>query len=447
MTMPLMETELQAHDTCVTDLLAFLDASPTPWHAVDEMQRRLVAAGFRLLQEQDAWQLEPGAAYVVTRGGGALAAFVVGGGVLAEEGFRLTGAHTDSPGLRVKPRGEHAKGGMLRVGVEIYGGPILATWADRELGLAGRLSLKDAAAPGGVATRNVRLDRALLRLANAAIHLNREVNNKGLVLDKQEELPLLLAAEEGMPDGGLLRGMLAEAADVDPGRILGFDLCAMDLQPAALWGPSQEYIASGRLDNLAMCHSSLLAVQEAASHAAELRGVALALCFDHEEVGSQSASGADGSILPDLLERIHEALGGGREAFLRACARSFLVSADMAHALHPNYQRLYEPHHQVFLNQGPVIKLNSNLRYTTDGPGAARFTRVCEDAGVPVQRYVHRTDLPCGSTIGPMASARMGIAAVDVGNPMLSMHSARESAGALDPLWMATALGHFLRHG
>jgi len=171
----------------------------------------------------------------------------------------------------------------------------------------------------------------------------------------------------------------------------------------------------------------------------------VAVLFDHEEVGSQSPQGADGSFLPDLLERLHLALGGaGRADFLRACARSFLVSADMAHALHPSYARLYEPQHQVFLNQGPVIKLNSNLRYTSDGAGAARFERVCEAAGVPVQRYVHRSDLPCGTTIGPMASARLGIAAVDVGNPMLSMHSARESAGALDPLWMAEAMATFL---
>lgn len=447
MTTPLSESALQAHEACAADLLAFLDASPTPWHAVEEMKRRLAAAGFALLREEDAWQLRPGGAYMVERGGGALAAFVAGQGSLAEEGFRLMGAHTDSPGLRVKPKGEHAKGGMLRLGVEIYGGPILATWTDRELGLAGRVSVKDPAAPGGVSQRLVRVDRALLRLANAAIHLNREVNNKGLVLDKQEELPLLLAVEESLPDGGLLRGLLAQAADVDPARILAFDMCAIDLQPATLWGASEEFIASGRLDNLAMCHAGLLAVLAAAREADELRGVALSLFFDHEEVGSQSTSGADGSFLPDVLERIHEALGGGREAFLRACARSFLVSADMAHALHPNYQRLYEPQHQVFLNQGPVIKLNSNLRYTTDGPGAARFMRICADAGVPVQRYVHRTDLPCGSTIGPMASARMGIAAVDVGNPMLSMHSVRESAGALDPLWMAQALGHFLRRG
>jgi aspartyl aminopeptidase len=438
--------DLARHDACAADLLAFLDASPSPWHAVEEMGRRLTAAGFLRLEEGEAWELEAGRGYFTTRAGSALAAFVAGGEAPARAGFRLMGAHTDSPGLRVKPQGEHAKGGLLRLGVEVYGGPILATWTDRELGLAGRLVLEDPASATAVLTRTVRLEQALLRLANPAIHLNREVNNKGLVLDKQEELPLLLAAaEEGLPEGGLLRGLLAETAGVDPGAILGFDLCAWDLQAAAFWGPGREFIAAGRLDNLAMCHAGLLAVQRLVEEGIRPAATALAVFFDHEEVGSQSPQGADGSFLPDLLERVHEALGGGRGDFLRACSRSFLISADMAHALHPNYLRWYEPQHQAFLNRGPVIKHNSNLRYTTNGEGAARFERICQAAGVPVQHYVHRTDLPCGTTIGPMASARLGIPAVDVGNPMLSMHSARECAGALDPLWMTEALATFLR--
>jgi aspartyl aminopeptidase len=442
------------HRQVARDLLDYLDLSPSPWHAVSEAARRLEEAGFARLDESQSWRLEPGGAYYLMRGGSALAAFVAGSAAPAEAGFRLAAAHTDSPGLRVKPQGEHAKGGLLRLGVEIYGGPILATWTDRELGLAGRVLVADPGSRQGVAGRTVWLRQPLLRLPNAAIHLNREVNNKGLLLDKQEELPLLLAAAAAdLPAGGLLRRLLGEAAGVDAAEILAFDLCACETQPAAFWGPEEEFVASGRLDNLAMCHAALLAILEA-------RGAArpwtrAAVLFDHEEVGSQSAQGADGSFLPDLLERAHEALGGGRqdgdrrpggrEAFLRACSRSFLVSADMAHALHPSYQRLYEPQHHVALNGGPVIKLNSNLRYTTDGASAARFQRVCAAAEVPLQRYVHRTDLPCGTTIGPMASSRLGIAAVDVGNPMLSMHSIRECAGALDPLWMARALAAFLQ--
>ena len=434
------------HRQVAADLLAFLDASPSPWHAVEEMARRLEASGFVRLDEREAWSLRPGGAYFATRGGSALAAFRVGLRAPEEAGFRLMGAHTDSPCLRVKPLGEHTKGGLLRLGVEIYGSPILATWTDRELGLAGRLLVADPATAQGVSSRTVWLRRPLLRLPNPAIHLNREVNNKGLLLDKQEELPLLLAAAvDDLPTGGLLRELLGQAAGVDPAEILAFDLCACETQPAAFWGPEEEFIASGRLDNLAMCHAGLLALQDLARQAEPAPWTSLAVFFDHEEVGSQSAQGADGSLLPDLLERVHVALGGGREAFLRACTRSFLISADMAHALHPSYLRLHEPQHHVHLNRGPVIKINSNLRYTTDGASAARFERICRAADVPVQRYVHRTDLPCGTTIGPMASSRLGIAAVDVGNPMLSMHSIRESAGALDPLHMARALAAFYR--
>jgi aspartyl aminopeptidase len=427
--------------TCA-DLLEYLDASPSPWHAVDEAARRLESAGFTRLREEETWSLEPGRGYYLIRGGSSLAAFLTGLQDPAEGGFHIVGAHTDSPGLRVKPKGEHAKGGLVRVGVEVYGGPILATWTDRELGLAGRLALR--AADGGLEEVTVTIQRPLLRLANPAIHLNREVNNKGLLLDKQEELPLLLAqAEAGLPDGGILRELLAYDAEVDVERILGFDLCAWDLQEACTWGADDEFIASGRLDNLAMCHAGLAGLLQAAQVVQPPASTAVLLLFDHEEVGSQSAMGADGSLLPDVLERIHEARGGGRAEFLRACSRSFLVSADMAHALHPNYLRLHEPQHHVFLNQGPVIKLNSNLRYTTDGASLARFTRICEQAEVPVQTYVHRTDLPCGTTIGPMASSRLGIRAVDVGNPMLSMHSVRESAGAADPLSMNRALAAF----
>ncbi len=433
----------------LTDLLDYLDASPSPWHAVAEAALRLAKAGFRRLLEEEAWRLEPGQGYFMIRGGSALCAFVAGTAPPEEKGFQLVGAHTDSPCLRVKPQGEHVKGGFVRLGVEVYGGPILATWTDRELGLAGRLVLRDGAGlrdGPGLRELPIKLERPLLRLANPAIHLNREVNSKGLILDKQEELPLLLAqAEAGLPEGRLLLELLAAEAEVEPGEILSFDLCSWDLQSACFWGASEEFIASGRLDNLAMCHAGLAALLLATDEGEVPEHTPVLVLFDHEEVGSQSPTGADGSLLPDLLERIHAARGGGRESFLRACSRSFLISADMAHALHPSYLRWYEPQHHVFLNQGPVIKLNSNLRYATDGVGQARFQLICEKAEVPVQRYIHRTDLPCGTTIGPMASARLGIRTVDVGNPMHSMHSVRESAGARDPELMTRALATFFQ--
>lgn len=424
---------------CARDLLAFLDASPTPWHAVSEIRRRLEGAGFRRLDESEAWTLRPGEAVYVERGGSSLAAAVIGERPPWEAGFQLAGAHVDSPGLRVKIQGEHAKAGLLRLGVEVYGSPILATWADRDLSLAGRVVLRDG---DGQREALVAFDRALLRLPTAAIHLDREVNAKGLVLHKQDHLPPILAvAAEALPEGGRLKALLAERLGAEAGGILNFDLCVVDTQPAAFFGPDEEFLASGRLDNLAMCHALLLPLLARAGRPAA--GTAVAAFFDNEETGSLTARGADGSLLPDLVERLALALGGGREETLRACARSFLISADMAHAVHPGHLGLYDAQHHVAMNGGPAIKINASQRYATDGPGAARFQRLCEAAGVPCQQYVHRTDLPCGTTIGPIAASRLGVPAVDVGNPMWSMHSVRESAGAGDPAMMCAALEAF----
>jgi aspartyl aminopeptidase len=417
-------------------LLAFIDESPTPWHAVKAMARELSAAGFRELQEGDEWKLAAGDACYVIRGGSALAAFIVGTASPASAGYRIVGAHTDSPGLRLKPGGLHEKHGQVRLGVEVYGGPILASWTDRELGLAGRLVFKGE--NGGIRHELCHLNDNLLRLPNLAIHLNRDVNNKGLVLDKQDGLPLLLGeGGQGLEDR--LLELCCEGRG-ERAELLDFELCACDTQPAAFYGLDEEFYATGRIDNLAMCHAGLLALLDLKASGHNAASTAVGVFYDNEEVGSQSAQGADGSFLPDLLERVQLALEAGREAFLRACSHSYLVSADMAHAIHPNGANLYEPQHHVLMNHGPVIKQNANLRYTSNSTSAARFRRACEAAGVPVQTYVHRTDLPCGSTIGPMASASLGIEAVDVGNPMLSMHSIRECAGTLDHEMMISAM-------
>lgn len=421
------------------DLLAFLDASPTPWHASAELRRRLEAAGFRRLDERVAWKLSPGEAVYVERAGSSVVAAVIGEDAPWEAGFQLAGAHVDSPGLRVKIKGEHAKVGLLRLGVEVYGGPILGTWADRDLSLAGRVVLKDGA---GERDALVDFERPLLRLPTVAIHLDREVNNRGLLLHKQDHLPpVLAAADDALPEGGRLRALLAERLGVEAPAILNFDLCVTDVQPATFFGPDEEFVASGRLDNLAMCHALLLPLLARAGRGAG--GTAVAAFFDNEETGSLTARGADGSLLPDVVERLALALGASREDWLRACARSFLVSADMAHAVHPGYGSLYDPQHHVELNGGPAIKINASQRYATDGLSAARFQRLCESAGVPCQQYVHRTDLPCGTTIGPITAARLGVPAVDVGNPMWSMHSVRESSGAADPAMMCAALEAF----
>ncbi len=423
------------------DLLAFIDASPSPWHAVDTAVARLRAAGFDELDERMRWSLAPGDKRYVVRGGSSLIAFVVGSAPLPESGLRIVGAHTDSPGLRLKPKAPHLADGLLRLGVEVYGGPILATFADRDLGLAGRVAVK---AGDGVENRLVHFARPLARLPNLAIHMNREVNDKGLVLHKQNELPLLLAMGDAFINTAdatdWFRGLLADAAGIDRDDLLGWDLAAFDTQPGAFWGAGQEFVATARLDNLASCHAGLSALPGGVAPTA----TAMLALFDHEEIGSESAAGAGGSFLADVVGRIAAARDCDGEDRRRALAASFFISADMAHAWQPNFPAAYEPAHRVLVNAGPVIKSNVNMRYTTGAETAARFMRLCERAQVPVQQYSHRTDLGCGSTIGPIVAARLGIAAVDVGNPMWAMHSARESAGALDHGYMTAALSaHF----
>jgi len=414
------------------DLLDFIDASPSPWHAVTTLSQRLRAAGFRELDEKSRWSLAPNGRYFVVRAGSSLIAFVAGTEPMSEHGFRLVGAHTDSPGLRLKPNAPHHAEGMTRLGVEVYGGPILATFTDRDLGLAGRVSVRGAS---GIETRQVAFTRPLLRLPNLAIHMNREVNEQGLKLNKQTELPLLLgmAGEEAATT---FRALLASRAGCAASEIVGWEMNAYDCQAGSFWGADEEFIADGQLDNLASCHAALTALLAVPEPAA----TCLAAFFDHEEVGSLSAAGAGGSFMQDVLERIAAGLGGDSEDRRRALAGSFFVSADMAHAWHPNFPAAYEPQHRVMVNGGPVIKVNANQRYTTGLDSAAWFIACCERAGVAWQQYAHRTDLGCGSTIGPMLAARLGVPSVDVGSAMWAMHSARESAGVLDAESMRRAL-------
>ncbi|HMV00415.1 MAG TPA: M18 family aminopeptidase [Rhodocyclaceae bacterium] len=420
------------------DLLAFLDASPSPWHAVAVTTTRLAAAGFASLDEGERWSLQPGGRYYVVRGGSSLIAFSLGGASPDRSGWRLVGAHTDSPGLRIKPQPVLAGDSALRLAVEVYGGPILATFADRDLSLAGRVVVGTA---GGPETRLLAFGRPLVRLPNLAIHMNREVNEQGLKFNRQSELPLLLAVG-GIADGeGQFRRLLADTLGVEPESLLAWDLAAHDTQPAAFWGADREFVASGRLDNLASCHAALSALLATETSDA----TAVVALFDHEEVGSESAVGAGGSFVGDVLARLAAALGVDAEGERCARARSFFVSADMAHAWNPNYPAAYEPGHRVLVNGGPAIKINASQRYATGADTAARFARLCADAGVPCQRYVHRSDLGCGSTIGPQVAARLGVPTVDVGNPMWAMHSLRESAGVLDQAAMVKVLREHFR--
>lgn len=416
------------------NLIDFIDESPSPWHVVSSCEQRLIAEGYERLNESDRWQLSAGGRYFVVRGASSIIAFIAGQKPVPEAGFRIVGAHTDSPGLRLKPRAAHTSEGVMRLGVEIYGGPILATYADRDLSLAGRISVKIA---GTFETRLVRFDAPLVRLPNLAIHMNREVNEQGLKFNKQTELPLLLGmSSEGIESERQLTELFSRNLDADPTDILAWEMNVFDTQKGSFWGASQEFVADSQLDNLASCHAALNALLSTDCPDA----TAMCAFFDHEEVGSASAAGAGGSFLADVILRIAESLGLNQEERLCALAQSFFISVDMAHAYHPNFPASYEPCHKVIVNAGPVIKTNSSQRYTTNADTAARFMGLCERADVPYQQYTHRTDLGCGSTIGPVVASNLGIASVDVGSPMWAMHSIRESAGVHDHEYMFKVL-------
>jgi aspartyl aminopeptidase len=416
------------------DLLDFIDVSPSPWHAVLTCEARLSAAGFSRLDELERWTLSPGGRHYVVRGGSSIIAFIVGSQPAAAVGLRLIGAHTDSPGLRLKPKPAEDAAGMVRLGVEVYGGPILATFADRDLSLAGRVNVRTA---NGFTAHLVRFDEPLLRLPNLAIHMNREVNENGLKFNKQTELPLLLGiSHDGTNAEARFRQPLADRLGVAASDLLTWELNVYDTQKGAFWGVDGEFIADSQLDNLASCHAALSALLATDNPAA----TCLCAFFDHEEVGSESAAGAGGTFIRDVIHRLAASAGLDGEDQRRILARSIFISADMAHAWHPNFPAAYDPCHHALVNAGPVIKSNANQRYSTSAETAARFMAICEKAGVPCQQYAHRTDLGCGSTIGPIVASRLGIPSVDVGSPMWAMHSIRESAGVLDHAYMIAAL-------
>ncbi len=421
-------------DQAAADLAAFVDASPTPFHACETAAALLDAAGFARHAETDAWPTEPGRGYLIR--GGSLVAWDTRHAAGPATPFRIVAAHTDSPNLRLKPQPDLARAGWRLVGVEVYGGPLLSTWLDRDLGLAGRLSLRSS---DGVETRLVRLDEPLLRVSNLAIHLNRGVNTEGLVLNPQQHLAPHWALGDGAGD---IVGHLAERLDVDPGDVLAWDLMTFDLTPARRTGADLATLASARLDNQTTASAATRALIGAGAPSTPQRQVVV--LFDHEEVGSVSERGAGSALLTSVLERLVLADGGGREDLLRALAGTVILSGDAAHATHPNYAEKHEPQHTVAMNGGPVLKINSQLRYATDSVGAAHVELAAERAGVPLQRFVTRTDLPCGSTVGPMISAATGATTVDVGTPTLSMHSARELAGVADQAWYVDLLGSFL---
>jgi aspartyl aminopeptidase len=425
----------------VQDLLGFLRSSPTPYHAVDAATSRLATLGFRALDAREPWSdLGPGR-YWVTAGDASVVAFVIPTS-RAVKGFRIIGAHTDSPNLRLKPNPSYVKEGYAQLGVEVYGGALVNSWLDRDLSLAGRVIVREGAE---LKTKLVRIDRPLCRIAQLAIHLDRDVGERGLQLNKQEHLaPILGLAGADAPD---VAALCAKELGVPEIAIAGLDLMLYDVVPPTLAGAQNELLFSARLDNQAMCHAALRALMEVTGRAADGEIIPVIALFDHEEIGSNSAQGAASAFLPRVLERIALAGGRAQDDVHRLLSGSLCVSADMAHAVHPNYADRHEPRHKPTLNGGPVIKTNAQQRYATSAATAALFADLCRQADVPVQHYAHRTDLPCGSTIGPITATLLGIPTVDVGNPMLSMHSVRELCGAKDPDMMVRVLARFLAHG
>ena len=434
------------------DLMAFIDASPTPYHAVAEAERRLAQAGFSALSEEEAWNLPPGMRGYVVRGGSSIAAVIVGQVPPAEAGFLLVGAHTDSPNLRVRPLPDVRAHGYRQLAVEPYGGLIQATWMDRDLSIAGRVVVAEGPADdaGGGRTHLIDWRRPLLRLPNVAIHLNRTVNSEGLKLNPQTQMVPVMGLTAAGEDLDFLQLVAAKLRDdgvsASAENIVGHDLCLYDVQPAALAGVHEELLLAGRLDNLASCHAALEALCAAQAPRPQTRGIVL---YDHEEVGSKSAQGAGSPFLQDLLARLSIAGAGAaaerrHDALARAVARSLLISADMAHGVHPNYADKHEPAHRPVLGQGPVIKTNVAQSYATDGETSARFALLCRKAGVTPQHFVSRSDQSCGSTIGPITAERIGLRTVDVGNPLLSMHSVREMAAVADVDAMIRVLSAFL---
>lgn len=411
----------------VTDLIAFLDASPSPWHAVSSTVSRL--DGFVEMDEGDAWTDVPPAGYVVR--GGAIIAWRLPARLVPTAGFVLAGAHTDSPCLRVKPNPDTASAGWKQLGVEVYGGILNNSWLDRDLGIAGRIIGQDGAAS------LVDVRRPVARVPQLAVHLDRNVNAEGLTLDPQRHLMPVWGF--GPAEPGEFAEWIGAEADLD-GDASWWELCLYDTQGAAVIGPDESMLASGRLDNLLSCWAATTALLGSEPGAR----TAVAVFNDHEEVGSASTTGAQGPFLDAVLERITTALGGDRTDHLRALAASACISADNAHAVHPNYVERHDPDHRPLPNAGPALKVNANQRYATSADTAAAFQRACEGAGVPWQVFVSRNNMPCGSTIGPLTATRLGIATADVGVPQLSMHSARELCGADDPGHLAAALREFL---
>ncbi|MBF8221181.1 M18 family aminopeptidase [Halomonas sp. 328] len=405
-------------------LLGFLQRSPTPWHAVANMAQRLEQAGYRRLDETAGWRLSPGEKVYVTRNDSSIIALQLPRGPLAD--LRMIGAHTDSPGLRLKPNAAKTAHGWLQLGIEVYGGALLAPWFDRDLGLAGRVHLRRD--DGRIQGVLLNVPRPVAMVPSLAIHLDREANNGRAINPQTEMAPVLLQGGQATDFEALIKRWLYEQHGLEGVSLLDFELALYDTQPPARVGVEGELIASARLDNLLSCFIGLEALL-----ASDGEQGAVLVATDHEEVGSASACGAQGPFLEDVLRRLNGQLGeGGDEGFIRLIQASRMISCDNAHALHPNFADKHDAGHGPAINGGPVIKVNANQRYATNSATAAMFRDLCQAAGVPVQTFVTRADMGCGSTIGPITASELGVPTLDVGVPQWGMHSIRETCGVRD---------------
>ena len=411
------------------DLIEFIHNSPTPFHAVSSMKKMLLSAGFSELDEQQSWQCKPESAYFVTRNDSSLIAFRTGKTI--ENGFNMVGAHTDSPCLKIKPQPEIRTKGYLQLGVEVYGGVLLNPWFDRDLSIAGRISGVDK--NGQLFNELIDFKSPIAIVPSLAIHLNREAN-KNKTVNQQKEMPVLISMDNDKTDFKQL--LLSQSNNKQAEKILDYELCCYDTQAPALIGLNEEFISSARLDNLLSTYIGVRALIDSSNKQASLF-----VSNDHEEVGSASACGAQGPFLRSVLERLTE----NNEKLTQIIARSTLISCDNAHAIHPNYAERHDQNHAPVINQGPVIKVNAQQRYATTSVSAAKFKHLCESHSIPLQSFVTRTDLACGSTIGPITASELGIETIDIGAPQLAMHSIRELAGSTDCEYLYQALTAFYK--
>lgn len=428
------------NDTLINDLMLFLDSSPVNFFAVKTAAERLDSQGFTRLDPAKHWEIKPGGRYYITKNHSAIFAFIAGTGG-PDSGFRIITSHSDSPGFRIKPHAEMISSGAVKLNTEVYGGPLLHTWFDRPLSIAGRVMLRTDD-PMRPATRLVKWEQPLLTIPHLAIHFDRAINENGHPLSRQKDmLPVLGLISGTMEKDNIITGMICDQLGVKASEILDFDLSLYDITPAMRSGLNREFINSGRIDDLSMAHASLTALLSEATKPHSMTRIAA--IFDNEETGSGTKQGACSPTFHNLLRRITSCIGGTEEDFFRAIENSFLVSADNAHAIHPNYPEKQDPTNHPVLGGGPVIKINANCKYMTDADSAAVFAEICRRADVPVQYFVNHSDMAGGSTLGNLLTSQIDFRGVDMGAPMWAMHSIRETASTADHIYIVNAFEEF----